>query len=445
MKIKYFIFMVIFFIVFNSCNLESNLVVENFQKKEKAWIFLVYMAADNDLESAAIRDFNELEAAQFDRAKISILVLLDRSPFYDNSNGDWSGTRLYEMCYDPNGVDNIIRSKEIVFPLLDIGEGKQTNVNTADPFVLEGTIDFVKQKYQAENYGLIMWGHGTGWRSPTQNNYRSASNESLGTKAFAFDDTSQTYMSLSSFHKAIAGKGLKCIGFDICFGAVLELAYEICDETEWIIASPSTVPFEGWDYKNLFHFFTKTDFSPESFCVSILEQFQLQYAQEDTASLSIIKTDKIAALKESFDSFAKEVASCIVDSEERHTCLGWILEEVLTYKDTSAKTDIFVDIASFVEEGGKRYQDLMPQAEIVLLKLAEVLPLFYSTEKRDYGGLGVFFIGLENGIPNASHPNDYVQGSDFGECSRFVKESDGWVPHKNGGDSLLDVLFYTTF
>ncbi|HBG35542.1 MAG TPA: hypothetical protein DDW88_00550, partial [Treponema sp.] len=82
MKIKYFIFMVIFFIVFNSCNLESNLVVENFQKKEKAWIFLVYMAADNDLESAAIRDFNELEAAQFDRAKISILVLLDRSPFY---------------------------------------------------------------------------------------------------------------------------------------------------------------------------------------------------------------------------------------------------------------------------------------------------------------------------------------------------------------------------
>ena len=79
------------------------------------------------------------------------------------------------------------------------------------------------------------------------------------------------------------------------------------------------------------------------------------------------------------------MATCIVDTEERHTCLGLILEKVLTYKDTSARTDVFVDIASFVEEGGKRYQDLMPQAEIVLLKLAEVLPLFYSTEKETMG------------------------------------------------------------
>ena len=85
------------------------------------WLIMIYLDGDNNLEDVAIDDFNELEEG-FDPAQdIKILVLLDRTPGYDTSNGDWTGTRLYQITSDDTSTitSTLIEDKGV----LNMGSG----------------------------------------------------------------------------------------------------------------------------------------------------------------------------------------------------------------------------------------------------------------------------------------------------------------------------------
>jgi len=51
------------------------------------WTFMVYLDGDNNLEGAGIDDINEMEMVG-SNDDIKIVVLFDRIPGYDSSNGD---------------------------------------------------------------------------------------------------------------------------------------------------------------------------------------------------------------------------------------------------------------------------------------------------------------------------------------------------------------------
>ena len=88
-------------------NLNGYSLVENTNQPKKQWTIMVYMAADNNLESAAVEDFNEMEASKYDRDKMNVIVLFDRNNLKDCSDQDeWEGARLYEICRDENGMNN---------------------------------------------------------------------------------------------------------------------------------------------------------------------------------------------------------------------------------------------------------------------------------------------------------------------------------------------------
>ncbi|MCL2880226.1 MAG: clostripain-related cysteine peptidase, partial [Treponema sp.] len=277
-------------------------------KAGREWTFIVYMAADNDLEYAAIADFNEIEAVRnLERAPVSILILLDRSSGYDMTNGNWSGTRLYEVKSDPDGLNSTIISTRLDCPQLGLSKDTDTELNTADPFVLSRLIDFAKLSYTAENYALFVWGHGTGWRGGP-----GTETPVMPQKAVAFDDTHGQYMSLPAFGRAIAGKGLSVIGFDTCYAALLEVAYQIRNDAGLLIGSEGAVMSTGWDYTALF-----TDFLGKPFRTagdlgnSIQKQFSLQYATLGNATISQIQLSEVSALFTAFDNFAYTLANAI--------------------------------------------------------------------------------------------------------------------------------------
>ena len=56
------------------------------------WTVMVYLDGDNDLESAAIEDLNEMEQVG-SNSNLNIVVLFDRVSGYNSSNGDWTDTR----------------------------------------------------------------------------------------------------------------------------------------------------------------------------------------------------------------------------------------------------------------------------------------------------------------------------------------------------------------
>ena len=84
---------------------------------EKELTLLVYMAADNDLESHALRNLKEMEHACFDN--MNVLVLLDRCDAYDETNDNWTDTRLFEVLHDDTNGSTIV-SKRLDCPPLGI-------------------------------------------------------------------------------------------------------------------------------------------------------------------------------------------------------------------------------------------------------------------------------------------------------------------------------------
>jgi len=92
---------------------KSSLSGNNDLKLDRELTLMVYLDGDNNLEEFAIDDFNEMEAVNLADTGIDIIVLADRVPDEDTSNGNWTNTRLYKINYDTNGYDSTIISERL--------------------------------------------------------------------------------------------------------------------------------------------------------------------------------------------------------------------------------------------------------------------------------------------------------------------------------------------
>jgi hypothetical protein len=461
---KAFLFFLVALLAFISCQQEINTGTQGWPdvnnlntddqgtSVKRKWTFLVYMAADNDLESASIADLNELEAVQNNTGAVSILVLLDRNPGYDMTNGNWSDTRLFEVKADPNGLTSTITSTRLDCPELGLTKDSETELNTADPLVLSRFIDFAKRAYPAEHYALFIWGHGTGWRGGYNNNSLPEPH-----KAIAFDDTHGQYMSLPSFGRAIAGKGLSVIGFDTCYGALLELVYQIRNDAQLFIGSEGEILSTGWDYTALFtEFLSKTNLSIDNLGNAIQNQFTAQYSGVNKAAISQINLSKVNDLFLEFNNFTGNLAEIITTEKARDVVLNQILHNVESYHFTSFPADLYIDVFDFCQKiasiRDSITQDTNEQDAIFSaateLEAALTLAIPSSWAKNGTSKkLGVHVIPLHGmAVPASVHELAYVRGSIAIDKNDFVEDSQHWVPNavpQNG--SLLDKLFYWVY
>ena len=116
-----------------SCNLVAYPVPQRTQmldntklEEPKKLTLLVYMAADNDLERYALQNLKALEQADFYR--INVLVLLDRAENYDETNENWTDTRLFEVMHD-NTNGNSIVSKRLDCPPLGLSKDSPSELD----------------------------------------------------------------------------------------------------------------------------------------------------------------------------------------------------------------------------------------------------------------------------------------------------------------------------
>ena len=119
----------------------------------RVWTILMYFDADNNLESALIKDFNEMEAVGTTE-HVTMVAQMDRIAGYDTSNDNWTGTRRYLITKDPEGLNGTIDSEL----LEDLGEK-----NMGDEQTLREFIDWGMATYPADHYFLILSNHGAGW------------------------------------------------------------------------------------------------------------------------------------------------------------------------------------------------------------------------------------------------------------------------------------------
>jgi len=177
---------------------------------EADWLFMVYLDADNNLESAGIDDLNEMEVAG-STDNVKIVVQMDRSSGGtwgdDTSNGNWTGAKRFYVTQDADTA--IINSPVIA----DLGE-----VNMGDPATLQSFIEWAIANYPARHYTLVLWDHGSGWRERTA---------TTAMKSICSDDQANDELTMTELRSALnaanatTGKVLDIIGFDACLSLAL--------------------------------------------------------------------------------------------------------------------------------------------------------------------------------------------------------------------------------
>jgi hypothetical protein len=105
------------------------------------WTVMVYFAADNDLEEEAIADLKEMKKVG-STDEVNIVAQLD-------SRGRGKTFRFLI------GDDQTTLDEDVV--------GELPEINTGDPRELTDFIVWGAKTYGAENYMLVLWGHGRGW------------------------------------------------------------------------------------------------------------------------------------------------------------------------------------------------------------------------------------------------------------------------------------------
>lgn len=241
------------------------------------WTVLIYMAADNNLERYAIQDINELEKVG-STSQVSVVVQIDRTPGYDESNGNWQTTRRYYITADE---DSTGISSDLIE---DLGE-----LDSADPQTLADFIEWGTTTYPADNYLLVLWDHGRGWQTATTR----LMTEQREIKAINVDDTTRTEMTLSDLSACLEqGTRINVVLFDACLMGMLEVAYSIRNAADIMIASEENIPVTGQPYDRiLYHLAVSPSISPSELSRRIVDEYMDRYVPSSTATFTLSAID----------------------------------------------------------------------------------------------------------------------------------------------------------
>lgn len=276
-----------------------------------SWVFMVYLDAANNLESAGVSDINEMIAGSKDTKDLTIYVLMDRIAGYSTASvnqdsGDWQGTKLYKI---QDGTLTKIGGQSIGGVTVNVNG--TTDVNMGNKQSLIDFINYCKGATSADYYLLDLWNHGGGWRTEEEE-------EDLNDirKAICWDDeSSHDTLYMSEVRSAIKNSGigadLKVIYMDACLMQMIEVCYELRDLTFYLVASEETVPGNGGDYTDIFSryktIYDQDEHTPYRFSYEIVSSYRAQYSGTGDTTLSAIDVRKIEKLTIALNTFAEKL------------------------------------------------------------------------------------------------------------------------------------------
>jgi len=225
------------------------LIVPRYPKSKQIsnWTVMIYLDADNDLESAGIDDFMEMSEVG-SQSGVNIIVLLDRVNGYDTSYDNWNGTKLF---YVTQGITPSASNA-----IADWGEA-----DMGDPQTLVNFIAWGIQNYPAEHYLVVLWDHGGGMSGVCWDDTNNNDNLNLFEIRNALE---AIYVQL--------GVKIDVLGFDACLMGLIEVAYQLRDYVDYVVFSQETEPGDGWPYNDILSELVSNSFIDPSNLAKLIAQ-----------------------------------------------------------------------------------------------------------------------------------------------------------------------------
>lgn len=239
-----------------------------------SFTLLVYLCG-SDLESRfgeASANIAEMQAAEFS-PNINVIVQTGGSQH-------WKDIEISAQSTDRFLI------KDGDKQLIDRNTVKQ---NFGESQTLADFIKFGAEQYPADQYGLILWNHGSG-----------------SIKGVCFDANFENDgLTLPEIKDALAstqdvlGKKFEFIGLDACLMATYDMASILKSYANYMIASEELEPLSGWDYKTLI-----SSLGKESFYTDVLDSYADKQSAKATYTLSVINLSEM----EKADAVVEEIA-----------------------------------------------------------------------------------------------------------------------------------------
>ncbi len=248
---------------------------------------LVYMAAENNLTSNAQSDINEMIKGVKKISKWDHLIV-----FVDRANKTEKPFLIRLRDNDQQPADTIRKYDQ---DFLD-----------SDPAKMKEVMSWVMQHYPANDYGLVIWGHANGW---------VVMNDSVAAnRAIAVDNgensssTKQYWMNIPTLRNVLATlpHSFKFIFADCCNMQNAEVAFELKDVTQYVIASAAGIPGDGAPYETIVP--DLFNYDDQALCQKTCDDYHAKLDNENGhLPISAVHTDRMPQLAKATAKILKSI------------------------------------------------------------------------------------------------------------------------------------------
>ena len=234
---------------------------------------LVYLAGKNNLSESLQTNLEQMKAGSKHIGNNTLLAFVRRDiqgeqPWLARiSNGELADS----LSLDDMGIST-------------------SNMQACNPELMEQVLKYAYSHYPANEYGLVLGGHSTGWLIEQEPGDTRAFGVDNG-DGYAYSNNSKRWINVPTMASVLERvPHLKFIFADCCNFMCLETMYELRNVTDYIIGSPAEIPAEGAPYEQIM----PALFEKNTFCSSIIDIYHR--AQNGKVPLSAVKTSAMDQL-----------------------------------------------------------------------------------------------------------------------------------------------------
>jgi hypothetical protein len=344
-------------------------------QQEAKWTFMVYLDADNNLDSFSLKNIEAMKSVGSTQ-DVNIIVLWDR---YDDV------ANLYRV--EANKL-SIIQG----FPLND------REVNMGDSATLSEFVQFTEDSFPASNYALVLWDHGDDCRG------------------CCWDDHPEDCLTHQEIVNALSDIHLNILAFDACVEGMIEVAYEyswLSAQVDYMVASEGYVPSMGYPYADILGaLISNPDVSAYELSSNIVDAYVSYYETAKPASrlveLGVIDMSHIEQIVQQLGTLTDELEG-LLQGDTKGNYHGMISKARAagTMGWSEYGWEAYIDLPSFT-------QTLaccgFVQATILYESLMDAIYAKASWSMKSANGMGIFFPSSYASFKNKDilHGDDYL-------------------------------------
>ena len=257
---------------------------------------LVYLAGKNNLSESLQTNLEQMKAGSKRIGNNTLLVFVRRDikgeqPWLARvSNGELTDS----VSLDDMGIST-------------------SNMQACNPELMEQVLQYAFNYYPANEYGLVLGGHSTGWLIEQEPGDTRAFGVDNG-DGYTYSSRNRRWINVPTMASVLERvPHLKFIFADCCNFMCLETMYELRNVTDYIIGSPAEIPAEGAPYEQIM----PALFEKNTFCSSIIDIYHR--TQNGEVPLSVVKTsamDQLAsATRYALDMVQEKIGNGYADTQ----------------------------------------------------------------------------------------------------------------------------------